>query len=265
MLFIPIKFKTYVQLSPSELDSKYQERIYEKVRAVYEGTCTKFGYIKPNSIDIVKRSCGSFVKQHFNGAIRFDLICRGEVCNPVQGSIVTAIVKNKNLLGILAESTMELDGENIPILDIIVPINSAGIISDVFLDSISIGDTVDIEVMGKKYQIKDKKISIIGRVIVMKGETNIADDEDVQSRGDDVEENNDFNLNDEILDDDEEDDDEEEDDDGDVVPVKKSPVEEQDSEDDDDEDDDEEAEFSGEDFYEEDVEDVDADVDADDF
>jgi DNA-directed RNA polymerase subunit E'/Rpb7 len=247
MLFIPIKFKTYVQLSPSELDSKYQERIYEKVRAVYEGTCTKFGYIKPKSIDIVKRSCGSFVKQHFNGAIRFDLICRGEVCNPVQGSIVTAIVKNKNLLGILAESTMELDGDILPILDIIVPINSAGIISDVSLDSISIGDTVDIEVMGKKYQIKDKKISIIGRVIVMKGNEKIPSNEDAQSQaGGDVEDETGFYHEDDGEDEDGDDED------GDTTVKNDS----------DEEDEDEEDEDDSEDIY--DDEDVDADADVDD-
>jgi DNA-directed RNA polymerase subunit E'/Rpb7 len=165
MLFIPIKFKTYVQLMPIELDSRYQERIYEKLRFAYEGTCTKFGYIKPQSIEIVKRSCGNFVKQNFNGAIRFDVICRGEVCNPIQGSIVSALIKNKNELGILAESTMELENETIPILDIIIPIKSAGIISEIDLDKLFIGDTINVEVMGKKYQMKDKKISIIGRVI----------------------------------------------------------------------------------------------------
>ncbi len=170
MLFIPIKFKTYVQLTPVELDSRYQERIYEKLRAVYEGNCTKFGYIKPQSIEIVKRSCGNFVKQNFNGAIRFDVICRGEVCNPIQGSIVSAVIKNKNQLGILAESTMELNSEKIPILDIIIPIKSAGIISEMDLDTLSIGDTINVEVMGKKYQMKDKKISIIGRVITRTNE-----------------------------------------------------------------------------------------------
>lgn len=165
MLFVPLKFKTYVQLSPIELDSKYQQRIHEKLCSIYEGTCTKYGYIKPGSIEILKRSCGNFIKQHFNGAIRFDVICRGDVCNPTQGSIVKGTVKNKNQLGILAESKMEND---IPILDIIIPIKSAGIISEVNLEELSVGDEINIEVMGKKYQMKDTKISIIGRVITQK-------------------------------------------------------------------------------------------------
>ena len=165
MLFVPIKFKTHVQLFPAEMDATFQERLLNKIREEYEGICSRFGYIKPNSIEIIKRSCACLQKAYFNGSIRFDVLCRGEVCNPVQGSIVEAVVKNKNQLGILAESYVELDDQQLPILDIIVPIKSAGILSDINLDQLQIGETIHIEVMGKKYQMKDRKISIIGRAV----------------------------------------------------------------------------------------------------
>ena len=165
MLFVPIKFKTHVQLFPAEMDATFQERLLNKIREEYEGICSRFGYIKPNSIEIIKRSCACLQKAYFNGSIRFDVLCRGEVCNPVQGSIVEAIVKNKNQLGILAESYVELDDQKLPILDIIVPIKSAGILSDINLDQLQLGEIIHIEVMGKKYQMKDRKISIIGRAV----------------------------------------------------------------------------------------------------
>uniref|UniRef100_A0A6C0CR76 S1 motif domain-containing protein n=1 Tax=viral metagenome TaxID=1070528 RepID=A0A6C0CR76_9ZZZZ len=165
MLFVPIKFKTHIQLFPVEMDATFQERLLNKIRDEYEGICSRFGYIKPNSIEIIKRSCACLQKAYFNGSIRFDVLCRGEVCNPVQGSIVEAIVKNKNQLGILAESYVELDDQKLPILDIIVPIKSAGILSDINLDQLQIGEMIHIEVMGKKYQMKDRKISIIGRAV----------------------------------------------------------------------------------------------------
>jgi DNA-directed RNA polymerase subunit E'/Rpb7 len=180
MLFVPIKFKTFVQLTPEELDSKYQERLYEKLRNTYEGICTKFGFIHQNSIEIVKRSCGNCVKQHFNGAIRFDVICRAMTCNPVISSVVEAVVKNKNTLGILAESSVQIENQTVPILDIIIPIKSAGIISDINIDTVSIGDTITVEVMGKKYQMKDKKISIIGRIVTTTKEPILEDVEDVE-------------------------------------------------------------------------------------
>lgn len=166
MLFVPIKFKTSVQLYPAELDVKYQERLLDKIKEEYEGICSKYGYIRSNSIEIIKRSCGLLQKAYFNGAIRFEVLCRAEVCNPVQGSIVEAIIKNKNQLGILAESYVEMEEHKSPILDIIIPIRSAGIISQVNLDQLQVGETIYVEVMGKKYQMKDRKISIIGRVVI---------------------------------------------------------------------------------------------------
>jgi DNA-directed RNA polymerase subunit E'/Rpb7 len=166
MLFVPIKFKTSVQLYPAELDVKYQDRLLDKIKEEYEGICSKYGFIRQNSIEIIKRSCGVLQKAYFNGAIRFEVLCRAEVCNPVQGSIVEAIVKNKNQLGILAESYIEMKDNKSPILDIIIPTRSAGIISQVNLDQIQVGETIYVEVMGKKYQMKDRKISIIGRVVI---------------------------------------------------------------------------------------------------
>jgi len=213
MLFLPIKFKTTVQLYPEEMDAKFQERILEKLNEEYEGICSKYGYIKPKSIEIIKRSCGSLQKAYFNGSIRFELLCRAEVCNPAQESIVEAIVKNKNQLGILAESYVEFNNEQIAILDIIIPIKSAGIISQVNLEQIQIGDLIHVEVMGKKYQMKDRKISIIGRVITPGQKTEreiITEEEEIEQTHDD----DDFvNLEDEKkagLEDDESEDDEEE-------------------------------------------------------
>ena len=111
------------------------------------------------------KGLGNFIKEHFNGFIKYEIICKAEVCNPIQGSIIQAVIRNKNQMGILAESSIELNDNKIPILDIIIPIRSVGIISEVNLDNLQIGNVIKIEVVGKKYQLNDKKISIIGRVI----------------------------------------------------------------------------------------------------
>jgi DNA-directed RNA polymerase subunit E'/Rpb7 len=180
MLFLPIKFKSIVQLSAEEIDSNYQERILDKLKEKYEGKCSKFGFIKPDTLQIFKRSYGSFIKEHFNGFIKYEIICKAEVCNPIQGSIIQAVIRNKNQMGILAESSIELNDNKIPILDIIIPIRSVGIISEVNLDNLQIDNVIKIEVVGKKYQLNDKKISIIGRVIssdITEEENNIEFDE----------------------------------------------------------------------------------------
>jgi len=164
-MFFPIRFRTHIQLSPLELSNNFDDIIKNKMNETLEGVCSRFGYIKPGSLQIVKRSAGLFGKQHFNGYIRFDLLCKGEACNPPQGLVVEAIVKNKNALGLLAESSMFINGTKIPVLDIIIPKKSNGISSEIELDEVQIGDTIYVMVMGKRYQLNDTNISIIGRAV----------------------------------------------------------------------------------------------------
>lgn len=176
-IFVPIRFKTTVQLSPADLVDDFKTVITKKLQRNLEGVCTRYGYIKPGSIDIVKRSIGSFMKQNFNAHIRFEVVCKADVCNPPIGSTLEAIVKNKNALGIHAESYLTIDGKEQPVLDVIVPKKSAGIISEVNLDELDIGHKINVEVLGKRYQLNDKKISIIAKAIKDPKERKILEEE----------------------------------------------------------------------------------------
>lgn len=160
-LFMPIKFRTSIQISPSELSIDFEETILKKLKNNLENMCSRHGYIKNNSIKIIKRSIGQYKKQHFNGNILFELQCIAEICNPAKGSIIKCRVKAKNDLGLLAEAYYE----NIPILEIVVPKLSAGIQSEVNIEKINIGEEINIEVCSKRHQLFIKTISIIGRVI----------------------------------------------------------------------------------------------------
>jgi len=168
-MFFPIKFKTSVQLAPVDLRDDFDAVIMAKLRRNLEGICSRYGFIKAGSLEILKRSAGKLMKQHFNGYIQFMVLCKGEVCNPTKDSIIKARVVNKNALGILAESYIE--GSDIPVLDIIVPKKTAGIISEIEVEDISIGEDIFIMVIGKRFQLNDKKISIIGRVVGDPGKT----------------------------------------------------------------------------------------------
>ena len=165
-LFMPIKFKTSITLKPNELDENFEKTILKKLKDNYENVCSKYGYIKNNSIKIKSRSIGLFKPQHFNGNVSFDVICLAEICNPIQGSIIKCRVKAKNSMGLLASGYYD----KIPILEIIIPKISAGIQSEINLDNVAIGQEIKIEVCGKKYQLFDKHISIIGKAIKDKAE-----------------------------------------------------------------------------------------------
>jgi len=253
-LFIPIKFKTNVILKPNEMNEEFDVIILKKLKAIYENVCTKYGYIKNNSIKILKRSIGVIKTQHFNGNVCFDVICIAEICNPIQGSIIKCKVKAKNSLGLLAEGYYD----KIPILQIIIPKISAGIQSEVNLDSISIGQEIKIEVCGKKYQLFDKHISIIGKAIKDKAEfiktAVIEDDEEITKEEGNFDDDIELFDDDEIIED------------GDEENEEPKKIINEDLDDDDEEKDN----MSGggeeeDDFIDEDLGDEDLDDDFDDF
>ena len=68
-LFIPIKFVSSISLKPYEVNNKIDDIFLKKIKNKYEGLCTKHGYIKKNSIKIIKRSIGTFIQEHFNANI----------------------------------------------------------------------------------------------------------------------------------------------------------------------------------------------------
>jgi hypothetical protein len=219
-LFIPIKFRTTVILTPNEINNNFENLILNKLRLNFESICSKYGYIKKNTIKIIKRSVGTLKKEHFNANVYFDVICIAEICNPAQGSIIKCKVKAKNSLGLLAEGYYD----NIPILQIIIPKISAGIQSEINIDTININDEIKIEVCGKKYQLFDKHISIIGRAIKNKNEfikNSIINDDDIIN--DNENENDDKIIDEDIIinPDDESEVVEEEDDDDEIVSNKK--------------------------------------------
>ena len=242
-LFIPIKFVSNINLRPFEINEKIEDVFLKKIKEKYEGLCTKHGYIKKNSIKIIKRSIGSILQEHFNSTINFNFQCVAEIFNPTKGSIIKAIVQNKNEMGILAKSFYENDA----ILEVIIPKISAGIKSDIDLTELNIGDEVFVEIYGKKFILYDKFISIIGKAINkdnldINNETGFMEEEEDEDKEDKLDEDFDLinnplleenkNENEEEDDDDEEEDedeDEEEDDieeDDDIIDDEYDDIEE---------------------------------------
>ena len=258
-MFMPIKFNTTIILTPNELNKNFENTILTKIKATLENSCSKHGYIKKDSIKIIKRTPGYIKEAHFNGNIAYDLNCIAEICNPAQDSIVKCIVKAKNNLGLLAIGKYE----DMAILEVIIPKITSGILSDVNIDNINIGDEINVVVCGKKFTLYDKMISIIGKIIKDKYNDDISvmeEDEDDAPSIEDEEEDILSYVDDELIDDNDLSDEDEDEDvdnvrtviiDDEIEEVKGGAGEFSVFENDDEE---EEEEFANDDEYEDDEE-----------
>ena len=257
-MFMPIKFNTTVILTPKELNKNYESTILSKIKSTLENNCSKHGFIKKDSIKVIKRTAGYFKEAHFNGNIAYDLSCIAEICNPTQDSVIKCVVKAKNNLGLRAIGTFE----EMSILEVIIPRITSGIQSEVNIDDVNIGDTVNVRVCGKKFTLYDKMISIVGKII--KDKEDVLDAEELIIDDNSDIEDQDEDLQDDFIDIIKEDDEEYDDDDDDEDDVKKIKIdtpslkddeEEEDDDDDDDEEDDDDLDDLDEDEIDEDMDD----------
>ena len=158
-IFYRVLLQDKVKIEPKYINKEFRAYVSKKLKTSLEGVCSKHGYIKEGTIDVYKITPGDIDLVGLNGYVTYDVHFYAEVCNPMIGNVVKAKVVNVNKFGILAEV--------VPILEVIVAKNTVNILSDdsIDLEQIKPGDIVNIEIMGKKFELHDKKISVVGRVV----------------------------------------------------------------------------------------------------
>lgn len=150
----------HVRLKPWHIGSGLEVALQKRLARKLEGVCTHHGYIRANSIKLFKWAPGVIQMNTLNGDVLYKIQFYADVCNPVIGSVVTCKIVNRNKFGLLAES-LETD-----ILEVVVPLNlhNHTNIQESF-NTIQIGDMIRVEVIGKKFELGDCKISVVGSIV----------------------------------------------------------------------------------------------------
>ena len=149
-----------IQLNPLEHNSGIDETILEKLKEKVEGKCDSFGYIKPDSVNILKRSVGMCQPGQFNGNCNYKVAYSVEVCNPVEGMLIKCAVKNINKMGLFCELA---DISPSPISVILAKQHHMDESKESF-DAVKLNDVIQVEIIGKKFNYNDTVISCIGKL-----------------------------------------------------------------------------------------------------
>jgi len=164
-IFKKYKICTLINISISQISNNtIDDAILEKIQAKYENKITKYGYIKANSIEIIKRSPGTAMKEHFNSSFQFKAVCYALICNPSIDTVLEAKIVSSNNAGFKAEVRDDNDTDKV-IIDIIIPRLTSGIKHEYDIEDLSIGSDVSVKICRKRYHYNDNKIVIIGLVI----------------------------------------------------------------------------------------------------
>lgn len=162
-----------VELKPSQLDSKYVEKLKDQLRSTYENKCHPLmGYIKKGSITLLKKSSGDIIGSQFTGTPTFNLTFSCLTTRPMKGSVLVCVVNKKNATGLLA-----IPRGGLPYVVVV----SRGLETDehnqALIDSVKVQDTIEIVVEDSQLNPSDRKnrtvrYLIIGRI----NKTNLANE-----------------------------------------------------------------------------------------
>lgn len=132
------------------------EVLEEYIRDHFEGKCVVEGFVKPNSCKLIRYSSGKIVR---GSNVVFDVVFECDVCFLVEGMNVTCRVDKINKAGIHASSATEVPS---PILVFLAKDHHFA--SHQYND-IQLGDTITVRVIGQRFELNDKALSIIGELV----------------------------------------------------------------------------------------------------
>jgi len=164
-IFVKTLLRDKIRVRPNNLTENMKQMLTDMLRDKYEGKCSQHGYIKPGSIKVDRYSAGYVQAFSLNGDVIYNVSCFAEICNPAINTIIACKVVNMNKFGILAEAYIKSKKTTLPILEVIVAKNMVNIENDVSLDGLNIGDMIYVQIIGRKFELNDKKISVVGRTV----------------------------------------------------------------------------------------------------
>jgi DNA-directed RNA polymerase subunit E'/Rpb7 len=167
-IYIKLVIKERVSLPAKLQNRNMRDSIATLLRGKVEGRCTRYGYVRPTSVEVLSISDGVIDTSMMNGTCIFEVTFRADICNPPIGSHVRCRVENVNNYGLLAVNMSEFR-----VLEVIVPKDIADA-SGVDISQIQPGAVIVVSVEKRRYDLHQPTITIIGRVIEYDASKDIA-------------------------------------------------------------------------------------------
>ena len=137
-----------------------EDHLKQVVSNEIDGRCIAEGFVKPGSCKLRSYSIGTFAA----GNIRFDLDIECMICCPKEGTIMNCVAKTVTQAGIRAHACTIPSPVVIYISREMHDATATRMIANhsVSMDSVKPGDIIQVRVVGRRFELNDKYVSIIG-------------------------------------------------------------------------------------------------------
>tara|TARA_B110000438_G_C15280223_1_gene422324 strand:+ start:72 stop:554 length:483 start_codon:yes stop_codon:yes gene_type:complete len=126
-----------------------------------EGQCISNGFIKKGSIEIISRSLGETTIYNNTSSIYYHVTFKALICNPQINEEIECKMEKKNKMGILASAYSK--NEKLPFRVIIARQHHESELWKDKIDSMNTVTTFNASVIGSRFNIQDKMISVIAK------------------------------------------------------------------------------------------------------
>lgn len=147
-----------VVLNYNEVDSDLFNTLEVRLKQFNEGKCIKDGYVKNNSVKLLTYSGGEL----FSNKLVFECVFECLITNPVESMMLNCVAMSITKVGVRAE--LLTDDKISPYIIFIARDHHYN--NEVF-SQIKENDILQVRVLGQRYELNDKFISVIAELITI--------------------------------------------------------------------------------------------------
>jgi len=140
-----------------------EHHLKEVVSKEIDGKCIPEGFVKPGSCDLQCFSVGTFTA----GNIQFVLEIECMICCPKEGTVMTCVAKTVTQAGIRAHAFVEPSPVVVYVSREMHDSVSKNRLMTNSIDTVKPGDKIEVRVIGKRFELNDKHVSVIGELVSM--------------------------------------------------------------------------------------------------
>ncbi len=143
-----------IPLNITTVGKGIKETLEAAIAGTIEGKCVVEGYVKPGSTSILTYSSG-IVKSDY---VVFEVVFECLVCSPVEGMHIDCVAKNITKAGIRAETSEDPS-------PVVVFVSRDHHYASAYFSSIKQDQEIKVRVIGQRFELNDKYISVIAELI----------------------------------------------------------------------------------------------------
>uniref|UniRef100_A0A6C0KNR1 S1 motif domain-containing protein n=1 Tax=viral metagenome TaxID=1070528 RepID=A0A6C0KNR1_9ZZZZ len=145
-----------IVLSFNEVNNNIYNILEAKIKSFNENKCIKEGFIKNNTVKLLTYSSGEL----FGNKVLFECVFECLITNPVESMIINCVAKSLTKVGVRAELVLD-DGSS----PYIIFIARDHHYNNEMFSQIKENDILQVRILGQRYELNDKFISVIAELI----------------------------------------------------------------------------------------------------